>query len=321
MSSNDPIVVVAITGGHKAAQPWIEAFGSRLPGWNVVSQGQETDPGLVRYVAAWRHTHGSLDAYSSLRAIFSLGAGVDHLMGDPKRPAVPVARIVDADLTARMSEWVVLHVLRNHRQAARYERQQARRIWEDDELQPAAKDVRVGVMGLGILGQDAARKLKVLGFDVAGWSRTRKDVPGMATFAGQTELGAFLAHTQILVVLLPLTPATTGILGASLFRRLARDGHLGGPVVLNAGRGGLQNEDEMLHCLDDGTLKAVTVDVFQTEPLPQDSRFWTHPGVTLTPHNAAVSNPDAIADRIAAQIRAIERGEPLQDVVDPERAY
>ena len=321
MDSTEPTLVVAVAGGHKATQPWVEAFATRLPGWRVVSQGAEPDPVRVRAVVAWRHPPGTLMAYPGLQAVFSLGAGVDHLISDPDLPNVPIVRVVDPDLTARMSEWCVLHVLRHHRQAARYERQQADKLWDDDERQPAARDVRVGVMGLGILGQDAALKLKTLGFDVAGWSRTPKSVPGLATFSGDAGRDDFLARTQILLVLLPLTPATRGILDTALFRILARDGHLGGPVVLNAGRGGLQNEADILRCLADGTLKAVTLDVFATEPLPETSPFWTHPGVTITPHNAAVSNPDAIADRIAGQILGMTRGEPLQDVVDPARAY
>lgn len=321
MSETDRTLVVVVGGGHKAAQPWVEAFRTRLPGWSVVPLGDTIDPARVRYVAAWRHPHGALAPFTGLRAVFSLGAGVDHLVADPQLPAVPLARVVDPDLTARMSEWVVLHVLRHHRQDRRYERQQGEVLWDDDLLQPAAKDVRVGVMGLGVLGRDAASKLRVLGFDVAGWSRTPKSLAGLHTFAGEQELDAFLAHAQVLVVLLPLTPATRGILNAQLFGKLARDGYLGGPVILNAGRGGLQIEADILHCLDDGTLHAVTLDVFETEPLPADSPLWWHPRVTITPHNAAVSNPDAVADFIAAQIRAHERGEPLSHVVDRSRDY
>ena len=319
--SSERTLVVSITGGHKAAQPWVAALRARLSGWTVVPQGQERDPSIVRHLVTWRHPHGSLAIYRNVRAVFSLGAGVDHLISDPHLPAVPIVRIVDPDLTARMSEWVMLQVLRHHRQSARYDRQQAAAEWSDDDTQPAARDVRVGVMGLGVLGRDAALKLAMMGFDVAGWSRTAKTVPGIATYTGDAERTAFLRRTQILVVLLPLTRGTRGILDAALFGALARDGHCGGPVVLNAGRGGLQNEADILRCLDDGTLKAVTLDVFDTEPLPAESRLWSHPGVTVTPHNAAVSNPDAIADRIAGQILADERGEPLQDVVDGARAY
>jgi glyoxylate/hydroxypyruvate reductase A len=234
---------------------------------------------------------------------------------------VPVARVVDPDLTARMGEWVLLQVLSHHRQAARHRRAQAESRWDDDPRQPAARDVRVGVMGLGTLGADAAGKLRAVGFDVAGWSRAPRDLPGIAGFAGPDGLDAFLRRTDVLVVLLPMTPDTAGMLDAALFGRLARDGRLGGPVLINAGRGGLQREADILRCLDDGTLRAATLDVFEREPLARASALWRHPAVTVTPHNAALSDPDAIADLIAGQVEALERGEPLRHAVDRARHY
>jgi glyoxylate/hydroxypyruvate reductase A len=160
----------------------------------------------------------------------------------------------------------------------------------------------------------------MMGFDVAAWSRTRKEAEGVRTFAGE-ELDAFLARTDILVSLLPLTPDTRGILNGDLFQKLARDGRLGGPVLINAGRGGLQVEADILACLDDGTLKAATLDVFEKEPLPQDSGLWTHPNVTVTPHNSATSEPAMTARYIAEQILAIEAGEKPRALVDKTRGY
>jgi glyoxylate/hydroxypyruvate reductase A len=253
--------------------------------------------------------------------LFSLGAGVDHLIGDPLLPKVPLVRVVDADLTARMSEYVVLHCLMHLRRQRRHDEQQRRKIWFDDRFQPGAHEVRVGIMGLGVLGQDAARKLKVMGFDVAAWSRSPREVEGVQSFSGESGLTPFLARTDILVCLLPLTEATRGILNRSLFERLARDGKLGGPILINAGRGGLQVEADILAALEDGTLHAATLDVFETEPLPAHSPLWTHPAVTVTPHNAAMSNPDSIAEQIAEQVGAFERGEKLKNVVDPRLQY
>jgi glyoxylate/hydroxypyruvate reductase A len=257
----------------------------------------------------------------NLGAIFSLGAGVDHLFADPRLPDVPIARVVDPDLTRRMSEYVVLHCLMHLRQQRRFDAQQREVLWEDDRLQPAAGDVRVGIMGLGVLGEDAARKLAVMGFDVAGWSRSPKSVHGIETFAGEIGLGPFLARTDILVALLPLTDMTRHIINRPLLSQLARDGRLGGPILINAGRGGLQVEDDILACLDDDTLKAATLDVFETEPLQATSPFWTHPRVTITPHNAAMSDPAAICKLIARQIRRIDRGKSLENVVHRERGY
>ena len=312
-------LLVAIT--HWEVAPWAERFARLLPDRPVVTLEAPFDARDIRYVASWKHPPGSLAGLPNLRVIFSLGAGVDHLMDDDRLPAVPIVRVVDPDLTNRMSEYVVLHCLLHLRQQRRYDRQQRERIWADDRFQPAAREVRVGIMGLGVLGQDAARKLQVIGFDVAGWSRSPRAVPGVPTFAGEDGLGPFLARTDILACLLPLTPQTRGLLGRALFRGLARDGRLGGPVVINAGRGGLQVEADILACLDDGTLKAATLDVFETEPLPVSSPLWSHPGVTLTPHNAAMSDPESISAQVAEQIRRHEAGEPLRNVVDPRLGY
>jgi glyoxylate/hydroxypyruvate reductase len=312
-------LLVAISGWE--VEPWLERFRRLLPERKVVALGTAFDPNEVRYAASWKHPPGSLAGLPNLAAVFSLGAGVDHLMGDPRLPDVPVVRVVDADLTQRMSEYVVLHCLTHLRQQRRYDRQQRRRAWLDDRFQPAAGEVRVGIMGLGVLGRDAARKLQLVGFDVAGWSRTSRALDGIATFAGPDGLEPFLARSDILVCLLPLTPATQGMLDGKLFRRLRRDGPLGGPVVINAARGGLHVESDVLACLDDGTLKAATLDVFAQEPLPAESPLWTHPAVTVTPHNAAMSHPDSIGAQVADQIRRFEAGAPLDNVVDRRLGY
>jgi glyoxylate/hydroxypyruvate reductase len=217
--------------------------------------------------------------------------------------------------------WVVWQCLDWLRQGKRYRRQQAGSQWIDDRDQPAAHEVRVGVMGLGVLGQDAIGALRALRFDVAGWSRSPRPIDGVPTFHGDDGLNAFLARTDILVCLLPLTPDTRGILNGALVSRLAKDGRLAGPVVVNAGRGGLQVEADLLSALDDGVLKGASLDVFETEPLPADSPLWRHEGVTVTPHNAAMSHPDAIAGAIAQQIAALEAGRPLVNVVDRGRGY
>ncbi len=312
-------LLLAMTGWH--IEDWRARFQALLPDMPVVVLGEPFDRRAVHYVASWKHPPGSLTGLPNLAAIFSLGAGVDFLFADEKLPAAPIARIVDPDLTTRMSEYIVLHCLIYLRQQRRYDRQQREALWDDDRNQPAARAVRVGVMGLGELGQDAARKLAVIGFDVAGWSRSPKTIEGLQTFSGEDGMKAFLARTDILVSLLPLTPDTCGIINAELLSGLAQGGRLGGPFLINAGRGGLQVADDILAALDAGTLKGATLDVFETEPLPSDSPLWRHPGVTITPHNAAMSEPEAIASLVAAQIRRLEAGEPMQHIVDPARGY
>ena len=279
------------------------------------------DRGAIRYALSWRHPPGALTNLPNLQAIFSLGAGVDHLFADPALPEKPIVRVIDPDLTDRMSEWVVMHALAHLRQLRRYERQSQERIWADDDDQPKAAEIHVGVLGLGVMGQDAATKLKALGFKVAGWSASEKSLPGVECFSGADGLKRLLAQTDMLVVLLPLTEATRGLIDASLIAGLKQGGRLGGPILINAGRGGLQVEADILAALDSGVLKGASLDVFEREPLPADLRLWAHPAVYVSPHNAGVSMPHAIAAAIARQIEAYERGEPLQNLVDRRRGY
>ncbi len=278
-------------------------------------------PEDIAYACAWKPPAGALQGLAGLRAIFSIGAGVDALVADAAVPTeVPLVRAVDPDLATRMSEYVVLNVLAHHRRLPRALADQKAHRWIQHD-QPAAPAVRVGLLGLGELGTDAARKLAVMGFQVAGWSRSPRQVEGIACFAGTEGLAPFLARTDILVVLLPLTPATRGMVNGALLRGLARDGALGGPVLINAGRGGLQNEAELLAALTDGTLLAASLDVFETEPLPGDSPFWDLPNVLVTPHMAADIDPAAFARHVLGQIRRIEAGEPPQHVVDRAAGY
>jgi glyoxylate/hydroxypyruvate reductase A len=278
------------------------------------------DPAEVRYAAVWKPRPGELAAFPNLRVIFNLGAGVDALIADASLPKVPVVRVAVDDLTKRMTEYVVLHVLAHHRQEIYLRASQREKRWEPKYQWPAAA-VSVGIMGLGNLGADAAEALKVLGFKVSGWSRGAKHIAGVTCFHGNDGLARFLKQTNILVCLLPLTAETRHILDRKLLSMLDRSSPLGAPVLINAGRGGLQNEAELLDCLNDGTLGAATLDVFETEPLPKDSPFWTHPKVLLTPHNAADTDPDAISRYVAAQIERYEAGHALQNVVDLKRGY
>jgi glyoxylate/hydroxypyruvate reductase A len=302
------------------AAPWRARLKELLPEHAVVVLGEAFDRAAVHYVLAWGHPPGSLDDLPNLRIVFSLGAGVDHLLADPRLPNAPIVRVVDADLRDRMSEWVVMHALVHLRRLRRYEHQQRGRVWADDEMQPKASDISVGVLGLGVLGVDAVMKLKVLGFRVAGWSATPRALD-FETFHGGDGLRRLLARTDMLVVLLPLTPATRGLVNAELIAGLRQGGALGGPVLINAGRGGLHVEADIVEALERGALKGASLDVFEREPLPASSPLWRHPDVYVSPHNAAISAPDAIVGAIARQIEAFERGEGLSNLVDRKRGY
>jgi glyoxylate/hydroxypyruvate reductase A len=233
---------------------------------------------------------------------------------------VPLVRVAVGDLTHRMTEYVALHVLMHHRQELYLRASQREKIWAPKFQWPAGA-ISVGILGLGTLGSDAAAVLKRIGFRVAGWSSSAKTIDGVECFHGKSQLDAFLRRTDILVCLLPLTAQTRQILNRDLFAKLNRSGPIGAPVVINAGRGGLQNEADILACLDDGTLGAVSLDVYATEPLPPGSPFWSHPKVVLTPHNAADTDPDEISRYVARQLARFEAGERLENVVDPGRGY
>jgi glyoxylate/hydroxypyruvate reductase len=278
------------------------------------------DPAEIHYAAVWKPGHGELAAFPNLRVIFNLGAGVDALIADLSLPNVPLVRVAVSDLTGRMTEYVVLHVLMHHRQELYLRNSQREKRWAPRFQWPASA-ISVGLMGLGTLGSNAADALRRLGFRVSGWSRSPRQIDGIDCFCGEAQLDAFLQRTNILVCLLPLTPDTRHILNRDLFAKLDRNSPLGAPVLINAGRGGLQNEADILQCLDDGTLGAASLDVFANEPLPHDSPFWTHPKIVLTPHNAADTDPDAISTYVANQIERFEAGERLENVVDPVRGY
>jgi glyoxylate/hydroxypyruvate reductase A len=278
------------------------------------------NPDDVTYACVWNPPHGFLAGFPNLKAIINLGAGVDHLLADPTLPRIPVARVAHADLTTRVTEYVVLHVLMHHRRQRLYDAQQRQRLWRPHD-QPGASEVSVGVMGLGVIGSNVADALGRLGFKIAGWSRTAKNLPGVKTFHGAAGLDAFLARTEILICLLPLTHETKGILNLALFRKLKRDGAAGGAFLINAGRGPLQVDADIIAALDEGTLKGATLDVFQQEPLRPDSPLWTHPKVTVTPHNAGDISPGVFAPEVIAQVGRFERGEPLDNVVDRMRGY
>jgi glyoxylate/hydroxypyruvate reductase A len=311
-------ILLAVTGLDP--RPWAERMRALAPQRGIYPWPQRpSDAADIAYACAWHAPHGLFACLPRLQAIFSLGAGVDHVLADPELPDVPVVRIVDPDLTMRMTEYVLLHVLMHHRRHRLYDTQQRARVWHEHEQAPASA-VAVGVMGLGVLGRDAALALARLGFRVAGWSRTAKTLPGVETFHGDDGLDAFLRRTEILVCLLPATPATQGMLKLELIRKLKRDG-AAAPYLINAARGALQVDADILAALEEGSLAGATLDVFASEPLPAASPLWRHPKVTITPHNAAASDPRALVANVLRQIERFETGLPLEHVVDRARGY
>ena len=312
-----PAILLAVTGTDP--QPWADRLRALAPQRDI-RLWPDHDPADIAYACAWHAPRALFARLPHLKVIFSLGAGVDHIFADPDLPDVPVVRIVDPDLTMRMTEYVVLHVLTYHRRQRLYDVQQRERVWHE-HAQPPASAVAVGVMGLGVLGAAAAGALASLGFRVAGWSRTAKTPAGIECFHGEAGLEAFLRRSEIFVCLLPATPATHGILDLKLLRKLKRDGAAGGAYLIKAARGALQVEADILSALDEGSLAGATLDVFAREPLPVTSPLWRHPKVTITPHNAAFSDPHALAAGVLRQIERFEAGLPLEHVIDRARGY
>ncbi len=300
------------------AAPWAEALTRADPARELALETKNVE--TIAYAIAWKQKAGELAGLPNLRIIFSAGAGVEHLLGDKSLPDVPIVRVVNPDLANRMSEYVVWQALDHLRQGRLYRGLQLQGIWREMS-QPAAAQVSVGVMGLGELGGDAAAKLLALGFRVCGWSRNAKAIDGVTCFHGEAGLADFLGQSDIVVVVLPLTEATRGIVNAQLLARMKRQTPIGGPVLINAGRGGLQVEADILGALESDRLMAASLDVFETEPLPANSPLWRHPRVFVTPHAAAASDPASIVPKIVRQIDEFENGLPLRNLVDRGSGY
>lgn len=301
---------------HDDPSAWVDAMRAQMPDLTIRVWPDCPDPAAVDYALAWKPPPGVLAGLPNLKVIFSLGAGVDALLADPTLPDLPLVRMVDISLTEGMTEFVCQQVLYWHRDAHRFLSQQRERDWRKPAEMPLARERRVSILGLGVLGTDAASALKALRFDVAGWSRSPRSVPGIACHHGADGLRSLLARTEILVCLLPLTAETEGMLNADLFARLPC-----GAVVINAARGRILVEEDLLSALDSGHLSGASLDVFQTEPLPPDHPLWSHGRVVVTPHIAALTQPRTATGQVATGIRRHQAGEPLTDLVDRSRGY
>jgi glyoxylate/hydroxypyruvate reductase A len=296
---------------------WRERLSACLPaGERLFVAHEDYERGSIDIALVANPPAGALSQLPNLRFIQSLWAGVDRLLSDPTLPAgVPIARLVDPNLTQGMVECVVAHVSCLHRQTPQYQRQQRSAEWRQLP-QPSAMQRRVGILGLGQLGRAAAQALAGLGFDVAGWSATPRTVNGIKALHGAERLNELLGETEILVNLLPLTLQTTGILRRELFDALAL-----GASVVNVARGGHLVEQDLLDGLDTGHISHAILDVFWTEPLPPDHPFWSHPRVSVFPHVAAATDPGSAARVAAENVAAFRAGRTPAGLVDRRKGY
>ncbi|TVR15171.1 MAG: glyoxylate/hydroxypyruvate reductase A [Balneolaceae bacterium] len=272
-------------------------------------------PERVQFAVAWNHPKHLFDKFPNLRVISSMGAGVDHLMSDDTIPSgITFTRLVGPSLSGQMCDFVLTSVLNIIRNTEIYYQQQKRGEWKTH--QPLQKrDITVGVLGLGALGGSVAGRLIENGFSVNGWAASKKEIDGVNTFSGE-ELGDFLAATNIVVCLLPLTEKTDGILDLALFKKLKQPAY-----VINAARGAHLVDEDLIYALDMGIISHATLDVFNEEPLPGSHPFWGREKITITPHIASLTDPDEIAELLVENYKRLLSGMPLLYEVDRKKGY
>jgi glyoxylate/hydroxypyruvate reductase A len=309
-------MIIAFVAQGETSGRWLPRISAALPQDRVVLWPEVGDPAQVEVALVAKPPPGALARMPRLKLIQSLWMGVDGLLGDRTLPReVPIARLIDPGMVAAMNETVLARVLDWHRHLYRYRAQQARCEWSPLP-QYMASERTVGLLGLGELGCDAAAKLLALGFQVCGWSRRPKEIAGVASFHGERGLSEVLARSSVLVCLLPLTDATRGILNARTLAQLPE-----GSCVVNVARGAHVVARDLVAALDSGRIAHAYLDVFETEPLPADHPYWTHPSVSVTPHVAALTEPRTALGKVIANIERVRRGERPEALVDVSAGY
>lgn len=294
---------------------WARIFAERAPDVPFRLWPDIGNPADVRHLVAWVPPDDIATIFPNLELVFSVGAGVDQFDTSKVPAHIPLVRMLEPGIAETMIEYVAMAVLGLHRDLLDFISQQKLQVWREIRITPA-KRRRVGVMGLGQLGQAVLERLKAFGFPLAGWNRSPRAIEGVTCYAGADALPDFLAQADILVCLLPLTDQTRGILNADLFARLPR-----GAGLVNVGRGPHLVEADFLAALDGGALSGAVLDVTDPEPLPPGHPFWSHPRILLTPHNASMTTPDTAVDFVLDVIARHRRGEELPGRVDRERGY
>jgi glyoxylate/hydroxypyruvate reductase A len=307
---------IAIIYPNRDVSAWVAALHAHDPALAIEVWPEIGAPDQVEYALCWNHPEGVLQEFPNLKCVSSLGAGVNHLLNDRScPPEVPLVRLVDTGLKQSMAEYVMLGVLEHLRRFAGYRRQQHHAEWLPLPVPPIS-EVGIGLMGCGEIGRYVAGKLTAFGFPVHGWSRRLQALAGVKVFAGDDQLNAFLARSDVLVCLLPLTTETAGILDATTFSRLPANAYL-----INAARGAHLVETDLLSALASGHLSGALLDVFRDEPLPKSHPFWKHPRIMITPHIASVTNPRSAALQVVENYRRAVQGERLSNLVDRRQGY
>ncbi len=309
-------MVLMIKPGRDPAENWIKAINGKISDleirvWPDCGNREDIEFALVSHIPP-----GELAQFPNLRFVASTAAGVDDLLADPGLSHdVPIIHGVNTERSDTMAQSVILHVLRYHRDFQVYVEQQSRHEWKRHPL-VAADERRVGIMGLGALGSEAATRLATFGFDMAGWTRRPKTIDGITNFHGPDGLGPFLGRTDILVCMLPLTAETEDVINAETLAALPK-----GAFVINCARGAHVVDGDLIKALDSGHIAGATLDVFRTEPLAPDHPFWDHPRITITPHTSSQGRAAFGVDVLVENMRRARAGEPLVNLVDREAGY
>jgi glyoxylate/hydroxypyruvate reductase A len=309
-------MALLIKAGRDPAENWIKAIAAELPDLDMRAWPETGDRAEVQFIIANQLPLGEFASFPNLKFVASTSAGVDRLLNDPDFPAhVPIIRSINTQRTATMCAWVCYQVIGHHRRFAAYRQNQPAKIWQFMRYSDP-DEVGVGIMGLGTLGGTAARTLKGLMYDVAGWSRSAKTMDGIKCFAGADQLGEFLGRSNIVVAMLPGTAETTDLLNRETLALLPA-----GAYIVNCGRGNLIDEDALIEAMDSGHIAGAALDVYKTEPLPKDHPFWDHPKVAMTPHYSSNGIARHGIGVVVENIRRVRAGEPLAYVVDKLAGY
>lgn len=304
-------VLIISTG--KDPEPWATALRNQHPGMEIHLYPEDHNKEDIDYVISWKHPRGIFKNYPNLKVIASMGAGVDHIISDPEIPEeVIITRVVDEKLADDMSDFVLALIMDHIRNISYHYSKQS---WEPKPYKTPEFEL-VGIMGMGVLGKSVAKTLFKNGFNLSGWSRSKKEVGGINMYYGKEELDEFLEKTTILVCLLPLTPETENILNKDLFEKLPE-----GAYIINVARGEHLVEQDLIKMVDTGHLSGASLDVFRKEPLPEDHPFWKHSKIKVTPHIASITDPVSVVPQLVENYERMQEGEELQNVVQRKKGY